>query len=403
MKILVINCGSSSLKFQLINMENEQVLAKGRCDKIGDSSAFIEYKGIKMTEKMKIDKVMADHSIALQEVIDLLVDKEIGAIKDISEITATGHRIVSGGERLKESVIVTDDVIEEIKRCIDLAPLHNPGHLMGIMGCKKVLPNIPMVTVFDTAYHQTMPEYAYLYGLPYEYYEKFKVRKYGAHGTSHRYVCERAAEMLGIPQEKLNIISCHLGNGASVCAIKNGKSVDTSMGLTPLEGLMMGTRTGDMDPAIAKFLIDHTGMTIEEYNEMINKKSGLLGVSGLSNDVRELRILRDQGNKKAELALEMQTYRIKKYIASYFPVLGRVDAITIEGGIGEHNPDVVWQILEGFENFGIVLDDTKADFEFNPRELVLTKPESSIQVLLIPTDEEFMIAKDTMKLINEIR
>lgn len=400
MKILVINCGSSSLRYQLIDMDGEKVLAKGKCDKIGIAGSFIEYKcETKNIYKEDLCEIKNHHD-AMKLLVAKLTDKEIGAIDNINEIGATGHRIVSGGEKLKESVIVTDDVIDEIERCIDLAPLHNPGHLMGIRACKEILPGVPMVTVFDTAFHQTMPKEAYLYPLPYEYYEKYRVRKYGAHGTSHRYVTEKVAEILGKNKEDLNIISCHLGNGASMCAIKGGKSVDTSMGLTPLEGLMMGTRTGDMDPAVAKFIIDHEHISIDEYNDIINKKSGLLGISGSSQDIRELRILRDNGNERAKLAIDMQAYRVKKYIGNYLAVLGHVDVITFEGGIGENNPEIVHQILEGLEEIGIVVDKS-IDF-VRGKEQEMSSADSKIKIYVIPTNEELMIARDTLNLVKDI-
>ena len=398
MKILVINCGSSSLRFQLIDMTNEEVLAKGKCDKIKLDGAFIEYACKEKNAKIKDLVYQKDHNDSMKLVIEYLTNPTIGAVKDISEIGAVGHRIVSGGEKFTKSTLVTKDVIEEIEKCIDLAPLHNPGHLMGIRACAEVLPNVPMVTVFDTAFHQTMPSQAYLYGLPYKYYEKYKIRKYGAHGTSHRYVTQRAADMLGKSPEELNIISCHLGNGASLCAIKNGESVDTSMGLTPLEGLIMGTRTGDMDPAIAKYIMKHENISIDEYDEIINKKSGLLGISGLTSDVRELRELRDEGNKMALLALEMQAYRVKKYIGSYLAVLGHTDAITFEGGIAEHNPELTYLMAGGLEELGIKLDPNKINYECE--EQIISTEDSKIKVLVIPTDEELMIARDTLKLVE---
>lgn len=400
MKILVINCGSSSLRYQLIDMNGEKVLAKGKCDKIGLPGSFMEYesslKDIDIEEKIE----MKNHSDAMKKVIETLTDEKLGAIHDINEISAIGHRIVSGGEKLKESMLVTDEVIDEIERCVDLAPLHNPGHLMGIRACREILPSVPMVVVFDTAFHQTMPKEAYLYPLPYEYYEKYRVRKYGAHGTSHRYVTLKAAEILGKNLEDLNIISCHLGNGASMCAVKNGKSIDTSMGLTPLEGLMMGTRTGDMDPAIAKFLVNHENISIDEYNEIINKKSGLLGISGITSDVRELKKLRNEGNERARLALDMQMYRIKKYIGSYLAVLGHVDAITFEGGIGENNLDLIYQVLDGLEQLGIVADKSIGYTKGKVQDL--TGKGSKIKILKIPTDEELMIARDTLNIVKSI-
>ncbi len=398
MKILVINCGSSSLKYQLMDMEGEKVLAKGKCDKIGLNGSFIEYKCSEKNVHTEELVELKDHNDAMKVLVAKLLDKEVGAIENISEIGATGHRIVSGGEKIKESVVVDEEVIAEIEKCIDLAPLHNPGHLMGIRACNEILPGVPMVAVFDTAFHQTMPREAYLYPLPYEYYEKYKVRKYGAHGTSHRYVTDRAAALMGKDKEELNIISCHLGNGASMCAIKNGKSIDTSMGLTPLEGLMMGTRSGDMDPAIAKYIMDHENISVDEYNNIINKKSGLLGISGKSSDIRELKELRDAGDEMAKLALDMQVYRVKKYIGSYMAVLGHVDVITFEGGIGEYNDDLVFQILEGLEELGIKADPTVEYIRGAEQEI--SAKDSKIKIFKIPTDEELMIARDTLELVT---
>lgn len=398
MKVLVINCGSSSLRFQLMDMEDERVMAKGKCDKIGLSGSFIEYKCPSKNIESQKSVAIKDHGEAMRILIEEITHPETGAIKDISEIGATGHRIVHGGENFTQSVIVDDYVIKEIEKCTDLSPLHNPGHIMGIKACQKILPGVPMVTVFDTAFHQTMPKEAYLYALPYKYYEKYKIRRYGFHGTSHRYVTERASDMLNIAKENLNIISCHLGNGASVCAIKNGNSIDTSMGLTPLEGLIMGTRTGDMDPAIAKYIIEHEKITVDEYNEIINKKSGLLGITEKTSDFREIKEDMGRGDERAKLAFEMQAYRIKKYIGSYMVALGHVDAITFEGGIGENNPTMTAAILDGLDELGIVLDPSKADY--NCTETVISSDASKIKVLIIPTNEELMIARDTMKLIS---
>lgn len=398
MKILVINCGSSSLRFQLIDMQDEKVIAKGKCDKIKLDGAFIEYKCLEKNINITDFVYQKDHNDSMKLVIEYLTNPTIGAVKDISEIKAVGHRIVHGGEKFTKSVIIDDFVIKEIEECIDLAPLHNPGHIMGVKACQEVLKNIPMVAVFDTAFHQTMPKEAYLYGLPYKYYEKYKIRKYGFHGTSHKYVTQRAAAILGMNIEKLNIISCHLGNGASLCAIKNGKSIDTTMGLTPLEGLIMGTRTGDMDPAIAKYLMKHENLTLEEYDEIINKKSGLLGISGLTSDVRELKMLKEEGNKMAKLALDMQVYRIKKYIGAYIALLGHVDAITFEGGIGENQSDLVGLMLEGLEELGIKLDPKCANYK--ACEVIISSKDSKIKIIIIPTDEELMIARDTLELIK---
>jgi len=398
MKVLVINCGSSSLKYQIIDMTDESVIAKGKCDKINLDGSFIQYKCPVKDVSFEKEVPMKNHSEAIKVLIDELTNSEYGAVKDISEISAVGHRVVHGGELFAESVIITEEVIAAVEKCNDLAPLHNPANIVGIRACQELMPNVPMVAVFDTAFHQTMPKEAYLYGLPYEYYEKYKVRRYGFHGTSHRYVNLRAAEILGKKPEEMNMISCHLGNGASLCAIKNGKSIDTSMGLTPLEGLTMGTRSGDIDPAIIKFIMDHEDLSINEVNDIINKKSGLLGISGSTSDVRDLKEIRDGGDEMAALALRIFAYRTKKYIGSYMAALGNVDLITFEGGIGEFNQDVVAMIVRDLEGLGIKYDESKID-TFAKEEIIST-PDSKVKMMVIPTNEELMIARDAMELIK---
>ena len=398
MKVLVINCGSSSLKYQIIDMTDESVVAKGKCDKINLDGSFIQYKCPAKNVSFEKEVPMKNHSEAIKVLIAELTNEEYGAVKDVSEISAVGHRLVHGGELFSESVIITDEVIAAVESCNDLAPLHNPANIVGVRACQELMPNVPMVAVFDTAFHQTMPKEAYLYGLPYEYYEKYKVRRYGFHGTSHRYVTLRAAEILGKKPEELNIISCHLGNGASICAIKNGKSVDTSMGLTPLEGLTMGTRSGDIDPAIIKFIMDHEGIDINQMNDVINKKSGLLGISGSTSDVRDLKEIRDNGDEQAALALRIFAYRTKKYIGSYMAALGHVDLITFEGGIGEFNQDVVAMIVRDLGDLGIKYDESKID-TFGKEEVIST-PDSKIKMMVIPTNEELMIARDAVSLIK---
>jgi len=398
MKVLVINCGSSSLKYQIIDMTDESVIAKGKCDKINLDGSFIQYKCPVKDVSFEKEVPMKNHSEAIKVLIDELTNSEYGAVKDISEISAVGHRVVHGGELFAESVIITEEVIAAVEKCNDLAPLHNPANIVGIRACQELMPNVPMVAVFDTAFHQTMPKEAYLYGLPYEYYEKYKVRRYGFHGTSHRYVTLRAAEILGKKPEEMNMISCHLGNGASLCAIKNGKSIDTSMGLTPLEGLTMGTRSGDIDPAIIKFIMDHEDLSINEVNDIINKKSGLLGISGSTSDVRDLKEIRDGGDEMAALALRIFAYRTKKYIGSYMAALGNVDLITFEGGIGEFNQDVVAMIVRDLEGLGIKYDESKID-TFAKEEIIST-PDSKVKMMVIPTNEELMIARDAMELIK---
>ena len=398
MKVLVINCGSSSLKYQIIDMTDESVIAKGKCDKINLDGSFIQYKCPEKNVSFEKEVPMKDHSQAIKVLIDEITNSEYGAIKDVSEISAVGHRVVHGGELFSESVVITEEVIDAVEKCNDLAPLHNPANIIGIRACQELMPNVPMVAVFDTAFHQTMPKEAYLYGLPYEYYEKYKVRRYGFHGTSHRYVTLRAAEILGKKPEELNIISCHLGNGASICAIKNGKSIDTSMGLTPLEGLVMGTRSGDIDPAIIKFIMDHEHIDINQMNDVINKKSGLLGISGTTSDVRDLKEIRDNGDEMAALAIRIFAYHARKYIGSYMAVLGHVDLITFEGGIGEFNQDVVEMIVEGLEDLGIKYDMSKK--ETFGKEEVISLPDSKIKMMVIPTNEELMIARDAVSLIK---
>lgn len=402
MKILVVNCGSSSLKYQLINMENKEVLANGKCDRIGVESInmpFIEYKGA-TSEKVTEELELPNHTVAFEKVVEYLLDANIGVIKDLAEINAIGHRVVHGGPNFTSSVIVTDEVMEEYNKCIEYAPLHNPAHLQGINACKKIMPEIPQVLVFDTAFHTTIPEYASTYAIPYEYYEKYNIKRYGAHGTSHKYVTEEAAKRLGKKKEETSIVSCHLGNGSSIAAVKNGECVDTSMGLTPLEGLMMGTRSGDLDPAILGFIMKKDNISIDEMTNILNKKSGLLGISGVTGDIRDLKQLRKEGNKRAELAIDMFAYRVRKYIGSYMAVLGHVDAITFEGGIGEYNPEIVEKAITNMEELGIEIIDCKEGLSCLPKDGVLSTPNSKIKVLVIPTNEELKIAEETMELVK---
>lgn len=404
MKVLVVNCGSSSLKFQLIDMENEKVLAKGKCDRIGETgtgaigSPFIEYKG-KSGKKVVEELALPDHVAAFEAVVRYLTSKDEGVVETLEEISAIGHRIVNAGPFFDKTTVVTGEVMERFEtKSIPYAPLHNPAALQGIHACEKTMRGIPQVLVFDTTFHQTMPEKAYMYGVPYEWYEKYGVRRYGAHGMSHQYVTEEAARLLGKDINELNMISCHLGNGSSITAVKNGKCVDTSMGFTPLEGLVMGTRSGDIDPALMEFVMEREGMDIHEMLNTLNKKSGLLALSGKTGDVRDLRLLRDQGDKRSQMALEVLSYRIRKYIGAYMAVLGRVDCITFEGGIGEHNPDVVKACIDGLEELGIVYDDSHIDDEMY--EGIVSKPESKIKMFVIATNEEIVIARETVKAIK---
>ena len=400
MKILVVNCGSSSLKYQLIDMEKEEVLASGKCDRIGVKgieSPFVEYKG-KDGKKLVKELDLPNHTVAFEEVVKYLLDAETGAIKDLSEISAIGHRVVHGGPNFTSSVLVTDEVMAEYNKAIEYAPLHNPAHLQGINACKKIMPNIPQVLVFDTAFHTTIPDEAALYAIPYEYYEKYAIKRYGAHGTSHKYITKQAAKVLGKNKEDINIISCHLGNGSSIAAIKNGKCVDTSMGLTPLEGLVMGTRSGDLDPAVLEFVMKKENLNIDEMMTVLNKKSGLFGISGITGDIRDLKGLISEGNERAKLAVDMFAYRVRKYIGSYMAVLGHVDAIIFEGGIGEHNPEVISKAVSGLEELGIKFDNSHNSEEMY--EGIISTTDSKIKMYIIPTNEELEIANETMEIVK---
>lgn len=397
MKILVINAGSSSLKYQLIDLGNEHVIAKGLCERIGISGSVLKYKPA-AGEGYEVHEDMRDHMDAIKLVLDALVNPETGVIGGMDEIGAVGHRIVHGGEKFKGSVLITDEVIRQIEAICDLAPLHNPANLMGIRACRAIMPNTPMVGVFDTAFHQSMPEEAYLYGLPYEAYSDLMIRRYGFHGTSHYYISQRAIELLGLPAQETRIITCHLGNGSSICAVKGGKSIDTSMGFTPLEGVPMGTRCGDMDPAIVTYIMDKLALNTKEMNAYMNKKSGVAGVSGVSSDFRDLDDAARNGNARAKLAVDMFAYKVKKYIGAYAAAMNGVDAIVFSAGVGENDKAVREKILTGLDYLGL-----EADFEYNraaPRgcEIVISKPESRVKVYVIPTDEEMVIARDTAKL-----
>ena len=397
MKVLVINCGSSSLKYQLIDSETEVALAVGLCERIGiDGRLNHTPNG---GEKVVIEQAMPDHEVAIRMVLDALTNENYGVIKNLDEIDAIGHRLVHGGEKFTKSVIIDDEVIAGVEECSPLAPLHNPANLIGVRACQAIMPGVPNIGVFDTAFHQTMEPVAYMYGLPYEYYEKYKVRRYGFHGTSHRYVTGRALELLGNPNAK--VITCHLGNGSSVSCSKAGKCVDTSMGLTPLEGLPMGTRCGSIDPAIMPFLMDKTGMTAKEMDTYMNKKSGMLGISGISSDFRDLGAAAEKGDERAKLALDMFVYAVKKYIGSYAAALNGADAIVFTAGVGENDREVRRDILKDMEYMGIV-----ADFDYNmtcPRgeEVCISKPESKVKIFVIPTDEEMTIARDTARLVTK--
>jgi len=397
MKILVINCGSSSLKYQLINMENEECLALGLVERIGIEGSKLTQKA--NGEKYIIEEPMKDHTDAIRLVLGALVDGTHGVIKDLSEIGAVGHRIVHGGEKYAESVLVTDEVMKNLEECSKLAPLHNPANIIGINACKALMPNTPMVTVFDTAFHQTMPEVAYIYPLPYELYTEHSVRKYGFHGTSHKYVSAKAAEMMGKDIKDLKLITCHLGNGASVTAIQNGKSVETSMGFTPLEGIAMGTRCGSIDPAILTYVMKELDLTIDEANDLMNKKSGVLGISGVSSDFRDIETAAwEEKNHRAQLALDIFSYKVKKFIGSYAAVMGGVDAIIFTAGLGENSPETREDVCNGLEFLGAVLDKSKN--KVRGKAVELNTEDSKTKIFVIPTNEELVIARDTEALVK---
>ena len=396
MNVLVINCGSSSLKFQLINSDSEQVLAKGLCERIGiDGSLTYQPAG---GEKVKSDKAMPTHTEAIQFVIDALTDDKTGVGKDLKEIGAVGHRVVHGGEKFAKSVVITDEVMKAIEECNDLAPLHNPANLIGINACQELMPGTPMVAVFDTAFHQTMPAKAYMYGLPYEYYDKYKVRRYGFHGTSHSFVSKRAAELVGKSYDAVKTIVCHLGNGASICAVENGESVDTSMGLTPLEGLVMGTRSGDIDPAILEFIAKKEDLDIAGLMTMLNKKSGVFGLSNnLSSDFRDLTSAAESGNEIAATTVDVFCYRVAKYVGSYVAAMNGVDVIAFTAGIGENASLVREKVMEYLGYLGVAIDKEANDS--HGEEVKISTPDSKVDVFVIPTNEELAIARETVALV----
>ncbi|MEG2538121.1 MAG: acetate kinase [Clostridium sp.] len=397
MKVLVINCGSSSLKYQLVDMTNEGVMAKGLVERIGIEGSVLTHKPEGM-DKVKIEVPMKDHTDAIRLVLEALVNETHGVIKDMSEISAVGHRVVHGGEKYSKSVLIDDEVMKALEECTALAPLHNPPNLIGINACKDLMGDTPMVAVFDTAFHQTMPDYAFTYALPYELYENNAVRRYGFHGTSHRFVVDAAAEMLGKKVEDIKIVTCHLGNGASCAAIDGGKSVDTSMGFTPLEGLVMGTRCGDIDPAILVYLQNELKLSPSEINDLINKKSGVLGISGISSDFRDIEDAAAEGNKRAQLALDVFHYRVRKYIGAYAAAMGGVDAIVFTAGLGENSPESREEICKGLEFLGVDFDAEKN--KFRGKAEFITTESSKVKVIAIPTNEELMIARDTVEIVG---
>ncbi|HEY8390126.1 MAG TPA: acetate kinase [Clostridia bacterium] len=400
MNILVVNAGSSSLKYQLIDMNTEGVIAKGTCERIGLNGSILKATGKDGTD-FSIQKPMPNHIVAVKLMLDALVDPQYGVIKDVKEIDAVGHRVVHSGEDFNSSVLIDEKVLETCRKNSDLAPLHVPANIMGIEACREVMPTTPMAAVFDTAFHSTMPPYAYMYAIPYEAYKDWKIRKYGFHGTSHKYVSQVAAEYLKKDIKDLKIITCHLGNGASVTAVQNGKSVDTSMGFTPLEGLAMGTRCGDIDPAVIEYIIGKTDWTVYEVLNYLNKQSGVWGLSGVSSDFRDLTKAMYEGNKRAELAIDVFSYRVKKYIGAYAAAMGGVDVIVFTAGIGEHTPEVRERVVKGLEFLGIDFDNELNYNVVRGKLTELSKPSSKIKVLLVPTNEELVIARETKALIEK--
>ena len=397
MKILVINCGSSSLKYQLIDSDTEQVLAKGLCERIGIDGMFTYQKAGCDKQVSQINQ--PDHKTSIQIVLDALTDKENGVIADLSEIGAVGHRLVHGGEEFAASTLITDEVIKAVEGCNDLAPLHNPANIIGVNACRELMPNTPMVGVFDTAFHQTMPAEAFIYGIPYEYYKKDKVRKYGFHGTSHSYVSKRTAEILGMDYDKAKIIVCHLGNGASICAVDGGKSVETSMGLTPLMGLVMGTRSGEIDPGVMEYLGKKENMSFEEIMTMLNKRSGVLGISGVSSDFRDVDDAIESGNEQALLAMNVYVHRVKSYIGAYIAIMNGVDAIVFTAGVGENDAKARAAIMKDFDFIGAKLDEEKNNVR--GKEAIISTDDSKVKILVVPTNEELMIARDTLRIVSE--
>lgn len=397
MKVLVINCGSSSLKYQVLDMTTETLLAKGLVERIGIEGSFLTHEKIGM-DKFRLEESMASHKDAISHVLKALTDKDHGVVSSMDEIGAVGHRVVHAGEKYACSVLINDDVIAALEECVDLAPLHNPPNLLGIAACRELMPNTPMVGVFDTAFHQTMPPESYIYAIPYEYYEKYKIRRYGFHGTSHKYVAERTADILGVNIEDLKIITCHLGNGASVTAIKRGKSIDTSMGFTPLEGLVMGTRSGDIDPAIVSYIKQKEGLDSGESTNILNKKSGVLGISGVSSDFRDLEEAVAQGNERAALALKVFAHRVRHYIGAYIAEMNGVDAIVFTAGVGENDINMRDIICSELGNLGIKLDLVKN--KVRGKETIISRDDSKVKILLVPTNEELMIARDTYNIVK---
>ena len=398
MKVLVLNCGSSSLKYQLIDMETEGVLAKGLCERIGIEGSRLKHQPAGK-DAVIFDDYQEDHSVSVKMVLDALTHPEYGVVKSMSEINAVGHRVVHGGEYFANSVIINQEVIAAIEKCCELAPLHNPANLIGIAACDKIMPGVPQVAVFDTAFHQTMPERAYMYALPYEYYEKYKIRRYGFHGTSHRFVSEEVAKMLGRPYEETKTVTCHLGNGGSICAVRNGKSIDTTMGFTPLEGLVMGTRAGDIDAAVITYLMEKENLTAAEMDNILNKQSGVLGISGVSSDFRDIEEASEAGNERAGMALDVFAYKVAKRIGAYTAAMNGVDAIVFTAGLGENSASTRKEICDYLGYLGVHIDSYNNSLR--GKALEISAPDSRVRVFVIPTNEELVIARDTKELLDK--
>ena len=399
MIILVLNCGSSSVKYKLFDMSKQEVMAQGGVEKLGLPGSFLKFT-LPSGEKVVLEKELPEHNVAIQFILSILTDNKYGCIKSLNEIDAVGHRVVHGGEKFSSSVLITNEVIGKVVECIDLAPLHNPPNLKGIRAMDAIIPGIPQVAVFDTAFHQTMPDYAYMYGLPYSLYKKYGIRRYGFHGTSHRFVSQRACDVLGVPFEKQRIITAHIGNGGSITAIKDGKSIDTTMGLTPVEGLLMGTRCGDVDAGALSFIMDKEGLNAAGLSDLINKQSGVMGLSSISSDMREIEAAIEDGDKKAILTMNVYNYRIKKYIGAYAAALGGLDLLIFTGGVGENQWSTRTAVCREMEFMGIKLDEAKND-HMRGKEMVISTPDSKVTVMVVPTDEELTIAKDTLEILSK--
>ncbi|MCH3954839.1 MAG: acetate kinase [Eubacterium sp.] len=401
MKVLVINCGSSSLKYQVLDMDGESLLAKGLVERIGMDGSVITHTKIGSDDKWKNEVPMPTHKEAIEQVLNAIVDPEHGVLHDMSELGAVGHRVVHGGERYANSVLIDEEVLTHLDELSELAPLHNPANILGIRACQKLMPNTPMVAVFDTAFHQTMPAESYIYALPYEYYEKYGVRRYGFHGTSHKYVADRASKIMNVSLDDMKIITCHLGNGASVSAIKRGKCIDTSMGFTPLEGLVMGTRCGDIDPSITTYISEKENLSAEQMNEIMNKKSGVLGISGISSDFRDIEAAAEEGNERAQLALKVFAHKVRAYIGAFIAEMNGLDALVFTAGVGENDIAMRDIICNDLGNLGIKLDLVKN--KIRGREAIISRDDSPVTIMLIPTNEELMIARDTVDIVEKNR